>query len=109
MSPQSSHPSRKFNRAAAGLPPLPAGGDAPLRKRYRVCPGCPYFCRVEENITVCSRCAKPLLERCICGDAIDDPMMAICAACSDRLRGRLMLRGTASGITAALVGALGGR
>jgi hypothetical protein len=88
-------------RVAATSPEAP-GGVAPARKHFRACPHCPFFCRVEESFTACTRCGTVLQDRCPCGGAIEDPVMAVCFNCADRLRGRLNLRGEAGSVAKAL-------
>lgn len=55
-------------------------------KRYRICPRCPYFCRVEEPQSHCPWCRVELRGRCACGHPVLDPTVLECAECGLRMR-----------------------
>lgn len=57
---------------------------AAVGKRFRICPRCPFFCRVEERHRTCAYCGMPLLAHCACGAAIGDPCAASCSQCGTR-------------------------
>ena len=58
----------------------------PIRKYFRICLACPYFCRIEERTVMCPWCELPLIAACPCGRAIDDPSFKDCPGCGKSLR-----------------------
>lgn len=55
-------------------------------RRFRICPRCPFFCRVEENHAECPWCGVRLRGVCACGLDIANPCDPDCARCGARLR-----------------------
>jgi len=68
---------------AARLATLAARAET---KRFRICPRCPYFCRIEEPQLICPWCRVELRARCACGQPVLDPTVHECDACGLRLR-----------------------
>jgi hypothetical protein len=55
-------------------------------RRFRICPCCPYFCRVEEEHRECPWCGVRLRALCACGLDIANPCDAECVRCGASLR-----------------------
>ncbi|NOX17216.1 MAG: hypothetical protein GXO87_02920 [Chlorobi bacterium] len=58
--------------------------------KYRICPGCDFFCNVKEKYKFCPRCGILLIEKCpSCGERgepIDNPFSKYCGACGTPYR-----------------------
>jgi len=60
--------------------------------KYKICPNCSFFCRIEENDNYCLRCGTELLDKCPnCNNSIDYPYAKYCKHCGNQLPGRLAM------------------
>ena len=57
--------------------------------KYKICPNCSFFCRIEEQDNYCLLCGSALITKCPgCGQAIDYPYARYCKYCGVELPGR---------------------
>ncbi len=57
---------------------------------FQICPGCNYFCSIQESNIFCPYCGEKLMDHCpVCGEPVKTPHADYCPKCGSLYPGRI--------------------